>query len=170
MAARRRRLEPAPVNHNHSPTAFFAWIVTAALTLSILGCGVLSAPFTPGYAAVQIKNHTPEQVHAATIAVFEEDGYAVTIPSPDRPELEKMGPPNYQGAYRSIGGKPVDVRVKITISRLKAGDCRLSCIAYVVRDNGDSHVEEEIRLSNMRIGPYQKLLDKVAAELNPKAK
>jgi hypothetical protein len=139
----------------------------ALLLLQATGCSVLTAPFTPGYAAVEIKGATVEQIHSAAIAVFEDDGFVVTIPSQDRPVLEKLAPGNYQGAYRSLGGKPVDVRVKLSISRLSAGKYRLSCAPYVIRDNGDPYVEEEDRLSNMRIAPYQKLLDKVVALLNP---
>ncbi|MFO1476142.1 MAG: hypothetical protein U1F98_05770 [Verrucomicrobiota bacterium] len=145
-------------------------VLSLVALLGVCGCGTLSAPFTDGYAEVRIAGHTREEIHDTLVSVFESDGYSVVIPSQDRPVFEKVAPVNYQGAYRSIGGKPVDVRVKVTISRLKADTYRIACTPHIVRDNGDPYVEEEVPLSNMRIRPYQKLLDQVAAELNPPKK
>ena len=41
----------------------------------------------------------------------------------------------------------------------------LQCQAYVVKDAGDSFFEDEQKLANVRRGPYQSLLNKVANQL-----
>jgi hypothetical protein len=54
------------------------------------------------------------------------------------------------------------VRVKADVVSLGTDTFRLQCQAYVVRGAGDSFFEEEQRLANIRSGPYQSLLNKVA--------
>jgi hypothetical protein len=55
--------------------------------------------------------------------------------------------------------------VKAEIVELGEGSNRLQCQTYMVRNAGDSFFEEETRLTNMRSGPYQKLLNEVAQRM-----
>jgi hypothetical protein len=57
------------------------------------------------------------------------------------------------------------VRVKVDIVSLSGDSQRLQCQAYIVRNAGDSFFEDEQRLANIRSGPYQSLLNKVAKQL-----
>ena len=57
------------------------------------------------------------------------------------------------------------VRVRVELVDLEGGSHRLQGQAYMVSDVGDSFFEEEHRLANLRSGPYQDLLNKVARRL-----
>jgi len=63
-----------------------------------------------------------------------------------------------------LGDIPVWVRVKGSVVPLGEMTYRLQCQAYMVRDRGTG-AEEEVALSHLHKGSYQKLLDKVAQRL-----
>ena len=71
----------------------------------------------------------------------------------------------FEGFVGSHYGAQTLVRVRAEIVALAAGSHRLQCRAFIVTGAGDSFFEEEKPLSNMRSGPYQRLLDKVQASL-----
>ena len=87
--------------------------------------------------------------------------------------FEKEGSRGDQILYGGVGGAAyggaVTVRVKAEIVDLVGQDARrLQCTAYMVNDAGDGIFEDSQRLANFRRGPYQKLLDDVAAKLKTK--
>jgi hypothetical protein len=101
------------------------------------------------------------------IEVFAGDGYKMAKSDLMSPVFEKEGSKMNNFSYGSwLGDTPVYVRVKTRIVPLAEMSYRLGCKAYMVRDIG-STLEEEIALSGLRSGPYQKLLDQVASRLNP---
>jgi hypothetical protein len=71
----------------------------------------------------------------------------------------------YEGVVGTHEGAQTLVRVKMDLVNLGSGSYRLQCQAYVVRGAGDAFFEEEQRLANVRSGPYQSLLNKVAKQL-----
>jgi hypothetical protein len=71
----------------------------------------------------------------------------------------------YGGVADTYYGSTTVVRVRAQLVDLGAGSTRLQCKAYMVRDANDSFFEDESGLLNIRSGPYQNLLDKVAKRL-----
>jgi len=119
-----------------------------------------------GFAAVQISGHTPEQIRVAAIEVFRADGYHDIAPSPQEMVFEKPGTKMNQGAYGGwTDAKPVTVRVRAGVESLPSGANRLWCQTYMVEDAGHTLFEKEHKLTGVRSGTYQKLLDEVAARL-----
>ena len=68
-------------------------------------------------------------------------------------------------AYGNWTGSPPWIRVKVAINPVSEGAFMLQCKAALVRDRGQAAFEEEIKIRNFQAGPYQKLLDEVAARL-----
>lgn len=119
-----------------------------------------------GFASVAIPNRSPEEVVRATVAVFRADGYRDVLASPDDMIFEKTGTGWNQAAYGGwTDAKPVTVRVRAGVDAQADGTSRLWCEAYMVGDAGHSLFEEEHKLTSVRRGPYQDLLNQVAAQL-----
>jgi hypothetical protein len=120
------------------------------------------------FASVTITGNTPGQIGDAAVEVFKNDGYKVAQRNSDRLVFEKEGTKMNNFAYGSwIGDTPVWVRVKGSIVPAGEMTFRLQCTAYMVRDIGGS-TEEEIAVSGLHRGQYQKLLDEVAKKLAQK--
>jgi hypothetical protein len=142
-------------------------ISLAALVLA--GCGGLGKPGSASFASREIHNHSPAEIEAAAVQVFRADGYAAYTSGPGQLRFEREGTHANDLAYNGVvgthyGAKTL-VRVKTQTVELGGGSYRLQCQAFMVRNAGDSFFEEETRLSNMRGGPYQQLLDEVAGRL-----
>jgi len=71
----------------------------------------------------------------------------------------------YGGVVATHYGEVTLVRVRAQLVDLGASGYRLQCQAFMVRNANDSFFEDESRLLNIRSGPYQNLLDKVANRL-----
>ncbi len=121
-----------------------------------------------GTASVQIKGNTPGQIAAAAAEVFQSHGYLRTGKRTGNNLIfEKPGSKLSNLAYGNwIGDVPIWTRVKVSI--IPTGEARytLLCIAYNVRDRGGA-TEEEMKISKMSSGRYQKLLNEVAAKFRP---
>ncbi len=138
-------------------------------------CGLLAAgcettkPASASFASVTIHDRTPEQIQRAAAEVFQGDEYRVISLDPEAMLFEKEGSKmqslSYNGLVGAQEGARIAVRVKAMLVDLGAGAYRLQCQAYMVKNAGESIFEEETRLSGMRSGPYQSLLDKVAKQL-----
>ena len=148
-----------------------AWIlpfVCVAGLISWVGCSSTEKTATGGFASVVISGNTPGQIRDVAVAVFGENGYKTVDSSPDNLVFEKQGSHMNNFVYGSwLSDEPVYIRVKAAV--LPAGEMRsrLECRAYMVRDAGGS-TEEQLNLSNVHKGTYQKLLDEVAKRLAPK--
>ena len=116
-----------------------------------------------------IPNRTEEAIVQAAVQVFQADGYQAQALGPGKLVFQKEGSRGqnlaYEGFVGSHYGAQTLVRVRAEIVALAAGSHRLQCRAFIVTGAGDSFFEEEKPLSNMRSGPYQRLLDKVQASL-----
>ena len=144
-----------------------ASLLAAAASTALIGCKSLDKPDSASFASVRIQGHTAEQIRAATVVVFQQDGYtAVNVPRPEM-VFEKEGSRWDRIAYGSFADDAaVWVRVKVSVAPLSDGAYRLQCQAFKVRDKGDRAFEQEVRLRNNRSKPYQTLLDKVLRQVN----
>lgn len=149
-------------------TVTFGVLLAALLALTGAGCGA-TKPSGASFASVIIKGHTPNEIAQFTAQVFQEEGYVGGSmkghPMVFQKEGSRMTDLAYQGVADTHYGAGTAVRVKVDIVSLGADSHRLQCQAYVVRNAGDGFFEEEQRLANIRSGPYQSLLNKVAKQL-----
>src|SRR6266481_4345277 len=128
----------------------------------LAGCQSTDKPASASFASVVISGNTPGQIRDAAIEIFEDHAYKATQIDPERLVFEKEGSGMNNFAYGSwLAGDRVWVRVKADIVPVGEMAFRLQCHAYMVRDRGGA-TEEEVALSRLRSGPYQKLLEEVA--------
>jgi len=143
-------------------------VCLAVMAIAGTGCH-LGQPGSASFAAVVIEQRSPEEIQAAAVQVFQADGYTAHPNGSGQLLFEKEGTRANNLAYNGVVGTHYGaqtlVRVKTEIVALGGGAHRLQCQAYMVRNAGDSFFEDESRLSNLRSGPYQDLLDKVAKRL-----
>ena len=152
---------------NHLIRSFFLAAGLAGLTVALTGCS--SVPASASFASVVIHNQTPDQIQNVASQVFRENGYRGGATGPSSMMYQREGTAANNLAYNGITGAyygaATIVRVKAEIVDLGEGSNRLQCQTYMVRNAGDSFFEEETRLTNMRSGPYQKLLNEVAQRM-----
>jgi hypothetical protein len=129
------------------------------------GCGA-TKPGSASFASVTIRGAEPNDIQKATIEVFQADGYAAGTMEGQlvfQKEGSRMTTVAYEGLVGAHEGAQTMVRVKVQLVNLGAGTYRLQGQAYVVKGaGGDPFFQDEQRLANIRSGPYQNLLDKVA--------
>lgn len=158
-------LNPSPYKLRPLSAGVF---LTALLALIGAGCGA-TKPSGASFASVTIKGHSPNEIARATAQIFQEDGYVGGSmkghPMVFQKEGSRMTDLAYQGVTDTYYGAKTLVRVKVDIVTLSDDSHRLQCQAYVVKDAGDSFFEDEQKLANIRSGPYQSLLNKVAKQL-----
>ena len=145
-----------------------AVLLFAVSALFLSGCHI-GQPASASFASVKITGHAPEQIQEATGNVFRADGYAAFIAGNGQMIFQKEGTRansisqnGFVGAYY---GDTTMFRVIAEIVDLGGGSYRLQCQAYLVRNPGDSFMEDSHPLANVRSGPYQRLLNKVAREV-----
>ncbi len=145
------------------------------LLLTLLaGCTFWNKPVSDSFASVTITNTTYVDVQAVTIQVFRAAGYKLTSidTNSDMMVFDKEGTHGQNFAYNSVfdmdSGQAITDRVK-TVLRNDLGDSTflLCCQAYIVQDANGTLSPNEMQVSNMRSGPYQKILDEIAHQLNP---
>jgi hypothetical protein len=142
-----------------------ALLALAALT----GCRNLNKAGAASFASVNISGRTPQQIHEATIKVFQAEGFAGGSFSQTEMRFQREGTRGetiaYGGLTDTYYGNYVALRVKATLVDLGSGTYRLQCQAYVVRDANSGFMEDSTPLPNRKGRAYQKLLDKVAEQL-----
>jgi hypothetical protein len=142
--------------------------VSAIAALLLSGCH-LGQPASASFASVKITGHPPEQIQEVTGNVFRGDGYAAFIGGNGQMIFQKEGTRanniSQNGFVGSYYGDTTLFRVIAEIVDLGGGTFRLQCQAYLVRNPGDSFMEDSHPLANIRGGPYQRLLNKVAREV-----
>lgn len=141
----------------------------------ILGAAILSGcasdkPASASFASVVIANQSVEVIQDTTMLVFGEAGYEANRLPDGTMVFEKEGSRGNQIVYGGLGGAAyggaVTVRVRAEVVGVVGQDAhRLQCQAYMVRDAGAGVFEDKQRLANFHRGPYQKLLEEVAAKL-----
>jgi hypothetical protein len=133
------------------------------------GCST-SKPASASFASVVIAHQPVQKIQETTVFQFQEAGYEAKPATVGKMIFEKEGSRGQQMAYGGLGGVAyggaVTVRVRAEIVDLVGQDAkRLQCKAYIVNSAGDGVFDDEQPLANFRRGPYQKLLDEVAAKL-----
>ena len=157
--------------HCHSPRLRLNLTLLLALCFcAFLGSGCRSAGkhSSGGFASVVIQGNTPGQIREVTLDVFSKHGYKVAGVGYPNLVFEKQGSRLDNAAYGNWTGSPPWIRVKAAVIPVSEATFRLECKAALVRDKGQAAFEEEIKIRNFQAGPYQKLLDEVAARLNGK--
>ena len=140
------------------------WVASA--TLVLIGCKSMDQPNSASFASVRIQGHTAEQIRAATVVVFQQNGY-LAVGGRSEMVFEREGSRWDQIAYGGfVDDASVWVRVRVSVVPLSEGVFRLQCQAFKVRDKGDSVFEQQVRLKNNHSKPYQALLDKVLGQVN----
>ncbi len=140
-----------------------------ALALMGMGCHSLSGPGSASFASVTIQKHSVEEIAAATAQVFGADGYQGGKSGQGQmvfqKEASRATTMSRDGLVAAQSGARTMNRVRVEIVPLADGAYRLQCQAYMVTGAGDSFFEDEVPLANIRSGPYQSLLNKVAKQL-----
>jgi hypothetical protein len=149
-----------------TPRNLVTSIFVAAASVALIGCKSLNKPASASFASVRIQGHTAEQIRAASVVVFQQDGYTAVDGKRSEMVFEKEGSRWDQVAYGSwVNEAPVWLRAKVTMVALSADTFRLQCQAYKVRNKGDPLTEDQVRIGNSHSKPYQALLDEVLAQL-----
>jgi hypothetical protein len=163
------------MNHNRTrtsaliPAAAPAALVCLLLALVGAGCQSTGESASASFASVTIQNHSAEQIAAATAQVFGADGYRGGPTGAGQMVFEKeasrLTTLSRDGLVATQAGASTINRVRVEIAPLSAGAYRLQCQAYMVTGGSDPFFQEEVRLTNVRSGPYRSLLKKVAEQL-----
>ncbi len=133
---------------------------------TLLGCKSPDKPASASFASVQISGHTPQEIRAATLSVFQQDGFMPVGVEGFDLVFEKEGSKWDRIAYGNwLDDNAVWLRVRVSLVPASPGAYRLQCQAFKVRDKGDKVFEEEVRLRSNHSKPYQALLDKVMGRL-----
>ena len=97
---------------------------------------------------------------------FTENGYLVILESPNRLRCEKKASGISNAAYGNwMKDSPLWQRVRVSAVPLSEAVVKLQCQAYYVRGRGET-VEEELPISKLRNGPYEKMLKETSRRLN----
>jgi len=140
------------------------------LALVAAGCSTPGGANSGVFASVTIKNHSPEEISAATAQVFAADGYAGGPSGSGQMVFQKAASRGTSFAREGLvsagyGAQTIN-RVKLKMVELPADSYRLECTAYMVTGGDDPFFQNEVPLAHIRKGPYQSLLDKVKKQLN----
>ncbi len=139
------------------------------LLLAGTGCSSVGGPASASFASVIIQNHSLQEITGTTAKIFGAEGYTGGLQGPGKMVFQKEASRattlSREGLLDTHYGARTVNRVRVEIDSLSGGSSyRLQCQAYVVRDAGDM-LEDEVRLTKVRSGPYQSLLNKVKKEL-----
>lgn len=147
----------------------FVAALSSLVALAGAGCKSAGQPASASFASVTINGHSVQEIANVTAQVFREAGYAGGSVGGRQMVFQKEGSRMtnlaYEGAIGSYYGAATLVRVKAEIVNLGGDSRRLQCEAYIVKNAGDAFFQEELRLTNVRSGPYRSLLKKVAEQL-----
>jgi hypothetical protein len=129
----------------------------------VSGCRSANKPASGSFASVDIPRGTAIQIAEAMSEVFESKGWrSPSKTGPDRLTYEREGSVKNNMAYGNwLSGGNVWMRVRASIVSLQETSYRLQCNLYAVRDRGAT-TEEEIKVSSVYSGTYQKMLEEVA--------
>ncbi len=157
----------SPVTH-YSTGGFALLGLLIFLAASVLGCR-LSEPSSASFASVEIREKPTEVIEEVTRDVFAEEGFRFRGGGSGALVFQKEGSQGdaivYQGLIGAHEGERTDIRVRVRLVELGEEAIRLQCQAYMVKNAGDSFFEDEVRLTNLRAGPYQKILREIASRL-----
>ena len=64
-----------PTHEDSIPQMLLVSLLVALAGAAVIGCKSVDKPASASFASVRIQGHTPEQIRAATVVVFQQDGY-----------------------------------------------------------------------------------------------
>ena len=141
-------------------------LLLALVGAAVVGCKSVHKAASGPFAAVRIQGHTPEQIRAATVVVFQQDGYKAMDVHHAEIVFEKPGNRWDRIAHGSwIDEAPVAVRVRVSVVPVSDGAFDLRCQAFRVRHTGEAVFEEQVPLKADQDKEFQDLLDKVPGRL-----
>jgi hypothetical protein len=167
MMSSTQRTATACIRDAERPSLLIS-ILCALCLYGLLGAGCKSTdkPESARFASVEIRGNTPGQIRDVVVAVFQEHGYILARTGMTKFVFEQKGSSWNNLAYGNwIGDTPIWIRVKVAVVPVVEATYRIECHAFMLRGRGES-TEEEIRITGLHSGPYQKLLDEVAGRLN----
>jgi hypothetical protein len=150
---------------------FTGWTGALLILAAIFsaGCKSMDKPESASFAAVVISNQSVAAIQQAAVSVFQENGYtALTLDDGStgfQREATEREQRQYAGIVGAHEGDKVVMRVRIKIEPKNPGAYWLSCKAYAVLNPGQGIFETTTALFGFQSGPYQKLLNQVAARL-----
>jgi len=157
-----------PMITHHRSVLVLASLCLLAVLINT-SCGTVSGPGSASFASVTIKNHSTQEIAAATAQVFGADGYRGGMSGSDQLVFEKEASRATsfarEGVVATMYGAQTINRVRVEIVPLGSGTYRLQCRAYMVTGGSDPFFQDEVPVTNMRGGPYQSLLNKVHKQL-----
>jgi len=125
------------------------------------GCSTAARGGPNSFASVVIENHTTDEIRRAAIAVFTSHYYVTAMGGTDMLIFEKSGGSMDNILYGGWSPGEVTIRVKVQISSSGPTSYLVSSQGFMVRNANDLAIEDEQKLSKLRRGPYQKLLEEV---------
>jgi hypothetical protein len=144
-------------------------IVVALLAICAGGWGCSSSDPKSGkaFASVTITQHSKAEIEKETERVLKKHSFAkvATLPGADM-VFEREASWWETFTYGGWLGK-VWVRVLVYVDAPEPGTWWLGCQAFMVQDKEDGLVEDDLKLSGMRRGAYQEMMDEVKASLSP---
>ena len=143
-----------------------ALFLLPGLVLAWAGCR--SHPATPSsrLASVLITNQPAVLVEAETETVFKQHGYQASLSKSSQLVFEKEGTGMNTLVYGDWSANKVWVRVKVYVHDLSSiQQVLLECDAFMVAEHGDTHFEQEHKLTSIHRGRFQDLLDEVSQRL-----
>jgi len=147
------------------------WNVLLGLCLLLAATACLSTGggASGASASVIIENRSMAEIAAAATEVFAADGYQGGGLSGGKMVFEKgasrLTTMSRDGLYATQQGAQTINRVRVEIIPLSTGTHRLQCQAYMVSGGSDPFFQDEVRLTNLRSGPYWSLLNKIKKQL-----
>jgi hypothetical protein len=147
-----------------------AWLFLFTLCICGLLAGGCSStkdkPESARFAAVEVVVHNTEKLRSVTADVLHEHGYKAATGSVSTLVFEKQGSSLNNLAYGNWMGTGIWSRVKISFVPVSGDVFRLEAHAFLVRNKGEV-LEEEMPVSNIHSGQYQKMLNEIAKRLAP---
>ena len=146
----------------------FALTLTFTLLLST-GCKSTKHPVSDSMAAVEIKDRNTLDIARAISETFQKAGFTpVPVPTgrDTRMVFERPGSTQDAVVYGDWSFGKLWYRAKLRLIPSGSDSHLITCDAYRVYNHGEAHFEEEKRLSRMKKGLYQDLLDEAKARLS----
>jgi hypothetical protein len=136
------------------------------LLLAWAGCRSHPASPSSRLASVVITNQPAVLVEAETETVFKQHGYQASRSKTSQLVFEKEGTRMDTLVYGDWSPKKVWVRVNVYVHDLTSiQQVLLECDAFMVAEHGDTHFEEEHKLTSVHRGRFQDLLNEVSQRL-----
>jgi hypothetical protein len=146
------------------------WLFAALLScLLVIGCKTpRTGPGWDSLASINLQGHSGLEIARVVSEDFKAAGWqAVPLPQNEgmRMQFDKPAGTGANIMYSDWSFKPIWYRARIELLKTGEDTYTVTCNAWRVFDRNSGHFEEEHKLSSMKSGPYQDLLDKVKVKL-----